>query len=111
MGLYVYFLLRFRLRVMDMASLAVPLGLLVTPFGWAYEQVLLVLPIVWMMGRLSEKSPFLVGALMFLALSVLSLALLFLAASLGHDAWSFIVPLVCFIACLWLVSRPKEESI
>jgi hypothetical protein len=101
-GLYVYALLRFRLGVMDMASLAVPLGLLITPFGWAYEQVLLVIPIMWIMGRLSQKSPFLVSALVFLALSLLSLALLFVAAGVGHDAWSLIVPLVCFIACLWL---------
>lgn len=84
------------LTPLDAFDLAIPVVLAVTPYLWAYDQVLLLLPVVWLStGVMGRGQPYLRAALAPLGFAVFSLALLFLAGVLGHDGWSVLAPLAC----------------
>lgn len=102
-GLFIWLVIKQKPSVMDAGSAIAPLALLLSPFGWAYEQTLLVISIPWIMGLLSEKRSFLPSSTVFIVFSMLSVSLIFLAQSLTHDAYSFIVPLVCFLGLIVLI--------
>jgi hypothetical protein len=79
-------------------GVVIPVALLVTPYLWAYTQVLLVLPILLVMENLyRRKLPYLLVALFPLGMAVLAFGLLFAAVDLGSDVWSVLVPLISLI--------------
>ena len=83
-------------------SLCVVAALLVTPYGWVYDQILLVLPIsVLAMTFYEKKFPYLLSALTFLAISILSLILLWVAFGVQKDTWSVLIPLLCLGLTIW----------
>jgi hypothetical protein len=102
-GLFIWIVIKQKPSVMDAGAAIAPLALLLFPYGWAYEQTLLVISIPWIMGLLSEKRSFLLSSTVFILFSMLSVSLIFLAVSLTHDAYSFIVPLICFLGLIVLI--------
>jgi hypothetical protein len=96
-GLWII-LQRKELHPMDVIGVVIPVALLVTPYLWAYTQVLLVIPILLVMGRLHQlKLPYLLVATYPLAMAVLAFILLFVAVGLGTDVWSATVPLASLV--------------
>jgi hypothetical protein len=97
-------LVRLDLNTSPMYVLAVlvPAGLLVTPYLWAYDQTLLLLPILVLASQLySARAPYLIVAVFPLAVSVLALLLIPAAFINGNDAWSGLLSVV-LLACLML---------
>jgi hypothetical protein len=93
------------------AAVLVPAGLLLPPYLWAYDQILLLLPVLFIAGWVYNLGgPYLVSATLPLSLAVLSLIMLFVATLQGHDAWSVAVPfmvwLVAGVAGLVSLARP-----
>ena len=87
-------------------SLSLPAALLVMPYGWAYDQVLLLVPLaVATLAAARAGFPYLVSALLFLAVDLLAIVLLLLAAAAGEDTWSALVPLVVWVLVLWAARR------
>jgi hypothetical protein len=96
---------RGRYHPLQVMALAATVGLLVTPYIWAYDQVLLVLPIALVTLHLMRRgTSYLVGALFFLALDIAALMLLVLATQSGEDVWSALVPAAVGLALLWSMS-------
>ncbi len=87
---------------LHVVAVAVVAALLVTPYIWAYDQLLLLLPIAAFLGELMGRGRiYLVNALAFLALDIGAIALLFVAVQTGQDIWSALVPLAVGAALVW----------
>lgn len=87
----------------EMLNLIVPISFVATLYLWAYDQILYVLPIVWIIGTFVEKSRSYIFPIIFLViLDLYSLFALLQQASTSHDLWSLgttiLVLLFCFIA-------------
>jgi hypothetical protein len=102
-----------RYQPLQVVALAATMGLLVTPYVWAYDQVLLVLPIALVTLHLMRRgTSYLVGALFFLALDIGGLALLVLANQTGEDVWSALVPAAVGAALVWtMVGAPAAKRV
>ncbi|MCB2178655.1 DUF2029 domain-containing protein [bacterium] len=73
-------------------------GLLLTPYLWIYDQVLILLPLAVAVGLLLEKSrSWLFPAVLPLTVSLLSLLMLQVAEVINRDVYSVVVPLVCLV--------------
>ncbi|HKZ53944.1 MAG TPA: glycosyltransferase 87 family protein [Anaerolineales bacterium] len=93
------------------ASVAIPVVLLITPYLWAYDQILLILPLaVVVMGMAESGIGYLRAALIPLGISVLALGLLFLAGSFGSDVWSAVVPLAILALVVWRIRVQRSEE-
>lgn len=82
-------------------SLAVTLTLLITPYTWTYDQLLLLIPICAVVYSLGQrKGTFLVAALLFLAVDILALILLYFSAQMGLEILNAFIPMVLFFILL-----------
>ena len=82
-----------------MLALAVCVTLLVTPYTWTYDQLLLVLPItavILAMDRMGVRFPLTAG--LFLGIDVLVVILLFFDVMLQVEILNVVIPLA-FLAC------------
>ena len=105
------FLFPARYSPLPVVALSIVTGLLVTPYLWAYDQILLLLPITLVISELIQRGRiFLLNALAFLALDVVAIALLFLALQTGEDVWSGLLPLLVGAALLWPATATREDG-
>lgn len=93
-------------------SLIIPIVLLVTPYGWAYDQILLIIPIIIVIVvMIKNELPYLISASMFLMISLISLLLVQVAMKIEYDMWSAAVPLftgLLVLICIFLGRRIPE---
>jgi hypothetical protein len=102
------------LRPVSVLALAVCVTLLVTPYTWTYDQVLLILPIsavILAMDQMGRR--FWLAASVFLAIDMFVVVLLFFDVMLNVEILNALIPLVVFGLCLrWLtraVPAPVRE--
>ena len=87
-------------------SLMIPMAFLASPYGWSYDQILYVIPIAWVVGRLMALPRGGLPAIIFtLFVIVLSLAALAVHAYWGTDLLSGVTSSWCF----W-VSVPRTAE-
>lgn len=80
--------------------------LIVTPYIWAYDQILLLIPMFLIVAYLANNGyTYLKTSLVFLAFSIMSLGLLFLASLLRTDVWSALLPILVLLALIWLYAK------
>jgi hypothetical protein len=90
-------------------SLIIPIALLVTPYGWAYDQILLIIPIlIVIMAMTSRGFPYIVPAALFLLISLLALVFVLLAMEIEYDMWSAGITLVCLSLVVGLLGGTKQ---
>lgn len=87
----------------EMLNLIIPISFVATLYLWAYDQILYVLPIVWIIGTFVEKRKNYILPIIFLIiLDLYSLFALVQQATTSHDLWSLgttiLVLLFLFIA-------------
>lgn len=76
-------------------GLAVTVALVITPYLWPYDQIMLVLPIVLAMAALKKANiGYLPSALVFLAIDVVAFVLLWFSAQSQTENVNGLVPLV-----------------
>jgi len=100
------------LRYKDLApanalALAVTLTLLVTPYTWTYDQLLLIIPITLVtlaVDRPGGSLPF--AAVIFPGIDVLVVVLLIFNVILQVEILNAFVPLVVSGLCAWFLTRP-----
>jgi hypothetical protein len=95
------------LRPVSVLALAAGVTLLITPYTWTYDQLLLVLPlsaVILAMDRRGVRFP--LTASVFLGIDVLVFALLFLDVVMQVEIWNVLIPLVVFCMCLWGLDTP-----
>jgi hypothetical protein len=77
-------------------SLAICCAVLVTPYLWAYDHILLLIPILLAAGQMASlKMPFLATGTLLLGASLVCLILLSVAMVRGTDEFSALFPLLC----------------
>lgn len=89
-------------------SMALSGTLLITPYTWPYDQLLLAMPMVLITYCLaSRRSSFLPAAVLFLLLDLLALSLLLVSIPYETEIWSAALPLLvlCSLAVCWLKEK------
>ena len=90
------------LRPVGVLALAVCVTLLVTPYTWTYDQLLLVLPLTAVSLAMDRKGVrFPLTASVFLGIDVLAVILLVFDTWLQVEILNVLVPLAVFGLCLW----------
>jgi len=93
-------------------SLAIPIALLVTPYGWAYDQILLIIPIVVIsIAMIARKFPYIIPAILFLLISLLALAFVLIAMKIEYDMWSAGVVFVCLLLVAGILLDTNSERV
>jgi len=84
--------------------LAIIFTMLVTPYIWPYDQLLLVIPIVTVvMEKANRGDRFLPTAFLLILIDLFSYFLLFVSMKNEHEIWNFFIPLVILILTIpWL---------
>jgi hypothetical protein len=91
-------------------GLAVALTLLLTPYTWSYDQLLLVAPIVTIAMLLARDGyKYFPVSLLFLAIDIFAFLLLGIAAKIRLDIWNASIPLLIFCLLVWYLSKNKRE--
>ena len=81
-------------ELLYLTGVLLPLSLFITPYLWAYDHILLLVPIVLLVAKMDGlQMPFILNSSLFLFLDVVALILLFLASIIGSDRLSGILPL------------------
>jgi hypothetical protein len=105
---------RNKLLHINAIGLIVPVALLIAPYSWAYDQLLLLVPFAIITLNLYKRgSPYLLSALILPLLSTFSILLLFLANIRQDDRISILLPLIAFVLSIVLVlnKRVRKEQI
>jgi hypothetical protein len=106
LGLGGYYLWRHRrqLTAWEAFSFIIPLGFVSTIYLWSYDQLLYIIPITWIVGKLVEKTKTYVHTFIFLiVLDVLSLIALVVEAYTRKDLLSIGTTALTLGMCLWLL--------
>lgn len=87
-------------------------ALILTPYTWVYDQILLILPLSLLTIYFSNAGySYLVSALTFLFPSIAALALIFVAMLLGLDIWSVTIPILIFGLLGWLYAKTPSVQL
>ena len=98
-----------KLSAWEAFNVIIPIGFVSTIYLWAYDQIPYLIPIVWIIGTLVQKSRSFIYAFLFLIVLVLfSLFALLQQASTDKDLWSLGTTLIV-LGSLWVVSRMKQK--
>ncbi|MDR3575695.1 MAG: glycosyltransferase family 87 protein [Anaerolineaceae bacterium] len=91
--------------------LAVTVTLLVTPYTWPYDQLLLVIPIMTITLRLAKSgSRFLPNAIIFLGIDIAAFILLEISFMTQLEIWAVAIPLCVFGLLAWFLTKDKMEE-
>ncbi|MCJ7433335.1 MAG: DUF2029 domain-containing protein [Anaerolineales bacterium] len=105
-----------RLSAWEAFNVIIPIGFISTIYLWAYDQILYIIPIVWIVGTLVEIKKSYIHAFIFLAvLTLASFTALTLHAYTGKDIWSFgntviVLGMVCWLFYL-KYKKPIDKAI
>jgi hypothetical protein len=90
-------------------NLIIPISFVATLYLWAYDQILYILPIVWIIGTFVEKSKSYILAIIFLIiLDLYSLFALVQQATTSHDLWSLGTTILVLVF-LFIASKMKQK--
>ncbi len=120
-GLYVWLVWRKRdaLTPLKVFSAAIALGVLLPPYIWSYDYVLLVIPLCTICFELvRRRESYLYATLFLLVLDALSLGMVTLfwsnpesdALTIQRDMWSIWVGILVLVAAWWMVFRVRAEQ-
>lgn len=98
------------------ASLAVTITLLLTPYTWPYDQLLLVVPIIAVsIGLAKEGYRYLPVALIFLIVDIMTIVLLAISAKYQMEIWNAVIPFSILCLLIWYILKktkvPQEIEI
>jgi hypothetical protein len=101
-----------RIPASVMLSLIIPVSLLVTPYLWAYDQILLIICVSVLAEIFMRKGyPYLLVASFPILFSLISLLLLYLAVISGHDAWSAVLSMIILVVVWKQIPKNSPDSV
>ena len=84
--------------------------MLLTPYTWPYDQLLLAVPIITVMMELARRgAPFLPTALIFLGFDIAALLLLGVTARIQSEIWNALIPLGVLSLLVWIIWQRSDE--
>ncbi len=103
--LYLFRKIQFRNDLFPLLAIIIPIGLLVAPYAWVYNQILLAIPIVFILAHLSQPGQWKPPSLFMIELDALAIGLAIVSYELQHDILSFLIPLFIWLVSIYLISR------
>jgi hypothetical protein len=98
-----------KLTAWEVFNVILPIGFVSTIYLWAYDQLPYVIPVVWVIGTLVQKSRSYLYSFLFLITIVLfSLYALVRQASTDKDLWSLGTTILVLVS-IWAVSHMKQK--
>jgi hypothetical protein len=111
-GCYFLWMNRQGLTTWDAFNIIILIGFVSTIYLWSYDQLLYVLPIIWIVTKLVEKSrSYLLSFLFLIGIDVLSFVALVIQARTHKDLLSIVTTVLILGICLWLLHIEKEAPI
>lgn len=98
------------LSAWEAMNLIIPIGFVSTVYLWAYDQILYIVPIVWIVGTLVKKTKSYIHAFLFLI--ILVFYAFFAVAKLSeisHDLWSLGNTIIVLIS-LFIANKLKQKA-
>jgi hypothetical protein len=98
-----------QITVWEALNLIIPIAFISTVYLWGYDQILYIIPILWVVGTLVQKTKSYVHAFLFLI--PLVMYAFFAMARLGvtsHDLWSLGNTLIILVG-LWIAAIMREK--
>jgi hypothetical protein len=109
--LWIIFRLGDKLPPWSVGALGVSVSLLVAPYLWAYDQILLIFPVLVSTGCLiSRGKPYLLCASLPILMSAFSLILIFAALKIGYDIWSGLLSMVALFLVILLCGGQLDQG-
>jgi hypothetical protein len=108
-----YFLARKKVCDEPFAAMAtiLPAGLLAAPYSWAYDQILLIVSMIYILICIAKRWGDLKAILYITGILIFTIMLVFLADYLGRDVWSLLIAVVLWISTLYFASQPKQSTV
>lgn len=102
---------KYPLTANQVMSFAILAALLIAPYLWVYDQILILIPLSATIDLLQKKVRSAVFPILVpVAVSLLSLAMLQVAESLNHDVFSILVPMICLgLLSFAYFQKPKSQ--
>ena len=88
----------------------VPATLIVAPYLWNYDQILLMIPILYLLIAISKKYGDLKAALFMFGVVALAFGMVMVAYWLQHDVWSFMNTFVIWVLSLYFFTRGRRRE-
>jgi hypothetical protein len=107
LGITTYFVMKKNTGDDSLKTLAllVSTTLLIAPYSWNYDQLLLFIPIVYILSTLSILYGDGKTALVSLVIIGLPILMALIAHTLGHDVWSVLITVIIWASMLLLPSH------
>jgi len=93
-------------------SLAIVFTLLLTPYAWPYDQLLLIVPLVTVMLSMQRSGyPFLLCVSLPLAVDLLAIILFALSGTIRTENYSVLLTLLLLSLLVWQVRQPGRDNL
>ena len=100
-----------RFTAWEAFNIIIPLGFVSTIYLWSYDQLPYVIPIVWIVGTLVERTKSYIHVFIFLIiLDVLSIYSLLVQANTQKDLLSIINTILVLGTCLLLLHKKNQPA-
>jgi len=83
----------------------VPAALLIAPYSWNYDQVLLAVPILFLLISISIRYGTAWAAVFMFGIVALAFFLVVIAYGVGHDVWSYLNAFVIWVVSFYFMSK------
>ena len=101
-----------RKKVGFVISIAILASIMVTPYMWAHDHIMLVLPFAYLLTTLIDKEiSFLYTGLAILAFILFAFGMIFVAMPTQQDQWSVLVPFVFLGIFMWGMKKENKHNI
>jgi hypothetical protein len=104
-NIYLLSQIKFRNDLFPLLAIIIPVGLLIAPYAWVYNQILLAIPIVFILAHLAKPDQWKVPSLFMIGLDALAIGLAIVSYALQHDVLSLLTPLFIWLVSIYLFSR------
>jgi hypothetical protein len=92
-------------------SLAITTTLLITPYTWPYDQLLLILPMFAIFLEMNKrKYPFLLKSILFIVVDIIAFIILIISARIQLEIINVFIPLIIFCALLICIIPMKKVT-
>ncbi len=101
------FLLRSRFSENPLASIAtiLPVSLLAAPYSWSYDQIFLVIPMIYLLLNIADRHGERLVTLVMGGFVTFSVILVAMAYWLEHDVWSLLISGIVWLGVLFFAQK------
>jgi hypothetical protein len=99
-----------KLEAFDAFASILPAALLIAPYSWNYDQILLTIPIVFLLISISVRYGTGKAALFMFGVVALAFGMVTIAYFVEHDVWSVMNSLVVWVFSLYFVIKGTNSN-